>query len=206
MLFDVDGTLVDSGQSIRRAWTTWMTEFEQVPDTSRNWNGYTSEALIRLMLPDEQVAAGLERIEELEVNDTHDIVALPGAVDALASVATIPAAVATSGTSGVAAARLRAAGLTAPTVVVTADDITHCKPHPEIFLTAAARLGVDPADCLVVEDAPAGVEAGRAAGCAVLGLLSTLPAGDSLDADAVVPNLASVRFVVDAGRVRVEAV
>lgn len=93
----------------------------------------------------------------------------------------------------IATARLSAAGYEHPAVFVTVDDVVHGKPHPEPFLTAAARLGVDPAHCLVVEDAPAGIAAARAAGCAVLALTGTT-ADDELAADLVVDGLDAVRL------------
>ena len=112
-------------------------------------------------------------------------------------------AVATSGTRAVATARMAAAGLVRPRVVLTADDVEHGKPAPDLFLAAARQLGVDPAECLVVEDAPAGVAAARAAGAGVLGVLTTTPA-DDLPADLVVPDLSHVTFLAEGGSVRME--
>jgi mannitol-1-/sugar-/sorbitol-6-phosphatase len=129
---------------------------------------------------------------------------LPGAVEALAALPAGRAAVVTSCTRLLAHARIEAAGLVAPGVVVTASDVTHGKPDPEPFVLGARRLGADPARCLVVEDAPAGLQAGRAAGAATLAVVTTHPAGD-LDADVVVPSLADVRFRTGPDGVRVVA-
>ena len=138
---------------------------------------------------------------------------LPGALDALAALgpsrdqvaswasgADYRCAIATSCTAPLAAARIAATGLPAPDVVVTASDVTRGKPHPEPFLLAAARLGVAPADCLAVEDAPGGLEAARAAGCSTLAVATTTVPAD-LIADAVVENLAAVTFAVVDGQV-----
>ena len=200
VIFDLDGTLIDSHPAIARAWTSWLTEFEVTPDGATNVNGMTSEAIIRLVLPEHRVVEGTARMEELEVFETEGIEALPGSREALARLPADRVAVATSGTRAVATARMDAAGLTPPAVLLTADDVEHGKPAPDLFLAAARALGVDPADCLVVEDAPAGVAAARAAGARVLGVLTTTPA-DDLHADLVVPDLSHVAFVSDGGTV-----
>jgi len=103
-------------------------------------------------------------------------------------------AIVTSATRVLATARLHAAGLTPPAVVVTFDDVTHGKPHPEPFLAGASRLDIDPTRCLVVEDSPAGIQAGRAAGCVTLGVTTT-SARAELDADVIVDSLSEVAIV-----------
>jgi len=198
VIFDLDGTLIDSHPAIARAWTSWLSEFEVVPDASANVNGMTSEAIIRLVLPEHRVVEATARMEELEVYETEGIEALPGAREALDAVPADRVAVATSGTRAVATARMEAAGLTPPAVLLTADDVEHGKPAPDLFLAAARALGVEPADCLVVEDAPAGVRAARAAGAGVLAVLTT-SRPDELDADLLVPDLSHVSFVTEAG-------
>ena len=128
---------------------------------------------------------------------------LPGAAHALAAVHDAKSAIATSCTVPLARARIAAAALVPPNVLVTADDVANGKPSPDPYLEAAARLGVDPADCLVVEDAPAGLTSARTAGCATLAVVTTT-AAEKLEADAVVPDLSHVDFVVTGdGRVRV---
>jgi sugar-phosphatase len=152
------------------------------------------------------VDSAFDRIEAIEIADTDGITVLPGTLDALAVLAADAdlCAIATSCTRPLADARLVATALPAPRVVVTASDVRRGKPHPDPFLLAAERLGVDPSDCLVLVDAPGGLEAGRAAGCATLAV-STTAAADDLVADAVVGTLADVRFSVVAGRVHVTA-
>ena len=101
-----------------------------------------------------------------------------------------------------AKARIASSGLAAPSVLVTADQTAHGKPAPDPYLLAAERLGVDPTRCLVVEDAPLGLQAAKAAGCATLAVVTTT-ARDELHADAVVSNLSEVRFSADADGIRV---
>lgn len=191
VIFDVDSTLVDSWRSIEKAWTRWAEEFGLTADDFHGMHGRSSESIVAELVPDrvEEATARVNALEEVEVDDCR---ALPGAAAALATIPPDRCALATSGTRAVATARLAAAGLTPPPVVVTADDVDHAKPDPEIFLSAAAWLGVDPRECLVVEDAPAGIQAARAAGCATLGLRTTVA---DLAADVVVDDLAGVQFI-----------
>lgn len=200
VLFDNDGTLTDSVPATVRAWATWAAEYGITTEQLADQHGVPALQTARLLVPDRHVEA-FERIEALELADVDDIRALPGAVDALAALGRC-AAIVTSATRPLASVRLEAAGLLVPHVLVTVDDVTHGKPDPEPYLLAASRLGVDPARCLVVEDAPAGLTSGRAAGCATLGLATTHEA-DHLQADAVVADLTAVRFEVDDAGVQV---
>src|SRR5690606_37818353 len=119
-------------------------------------------------------AEGVARVLELELADAVELPGVLGARELYDGIPPERRAVVTSGTRRLAAARLRAAGFDAPDVFVTADDVSNGKPDPEPFLTAADRLGIDPARRLVVEDAPAGILAARAAGCTVIGLTGTV--------------------------------
>lgn len=203
VIFDMDGTLVDSTPAVLRSWVTWAKELGIDPLRLQGFHGVPAATIAAQFVPAQDLDRSLQRITELEINDVDDIVVLPGAAEALAALASAPNAIATSCTRPLADARIGASGLVAPDVVVTVDDVTRGKPHPDPFLLAAERLGLDPADCLVVEDAPLGLQAARAAGCAVLAVVTTSPVDELGDADAVVPNLSAVRFAVDGGRVRV---
>ncbi|MGF1661448.1 MAG: HAD-IA family hydrolase [Kineosporiaceae bacterium] len=199
VLFDMDGTLLDSTASVVRSWTRWAGEFG-VPLsalTSRSFHGVPARDIVAILLPEGDLEAAHDRIVELEVLDATDCAALPGAVPALAAAAG-RAAVVTSCSAPLAAARLAAARLPVPAVVVTADDVMRGKPDPEPFLAAARRLGADPRRCLVVEDAPAGLAAGAAAGCATVAVTTTHGPED-LVADVVVGSLADVVVSVDGG-------
>ena len=154
------------------------------------------------MLPSERQQAAIDRINELELTDTVDIVVLPGAAEALKALVDAKNAIATSCNGPLAQARIHAAGLVAPSTLVTADDVTNGKPDPEPFLVAAEKLGADPTRCLVVEDAPMGLQAAHAAGCFTLAVVTTTPR-DALDADAIVDDLSAVEFLAAADGIRV---
>ena len=202
VLFDMDGTLIDSTPAVARAWSRWGEEQGLRPEQLLGHHGLPSAQVVAKLLPAERRAAATERINELELTDVHDIVVLPGAAEALAALRDARNAIATSCTVPLARARIDAARLQPPSVLVTVDDVARGKPAPDPFLEAARRLGVPPERCLVVEDAPMGLVAARAAGCATLAVTTTTPA-EELDADAVVTDLAAVRFEVEGEGIRV---
>jgi mannitol-1-/sugar-/sorbitol-6-phosphatase len=205
VLFDMDGTLIDSIAVVVRSWLRWAQEEGVDPHRLAGFHGVPARGIAERLLPPDRVDSAVERIEAIEVADTDGITILPGAVDALDALASLAGevdrcAIATSCTAPLATARIAATRLPAPRVVVTASDVAQGKPHPDPFLLAARRLGVDPTDCLVVEDAPGGLEAARAAGCRTLAVTTTTAPAD-LIADAVVDTLADVLFRVVDGRV-----
>jgi mannitol-1-/sugar-/sorbitol-6-phosphatase len=202
VLFDMDGTLIDSTPAVVRSWVRWAQEEDVDPLRLAHSHGIPARGIIEGLLPTDRIDAAVARIEEIEMGDTDGIAVLPGAAAALAALQGGHSAIVTSCTRPLAAARIDATGLVAPALVVTASDVERGKPHPDPFLRAAQRLSVDPADCLVVEDAPGGLTAARAAGCATLAVTTTTPRQD-LVADAVVDTLADVRFRVEGGRVLV---
>ncbi len=201
VIFDMDGTLIDSTPAVLRAWAHWAEEHGLSPEQLQGFHGVPSAGVVRAVLPAERTAAAIERINELELTDVDDIVVLPGAAESLAALPADRVAIATSCTTPLAAARIGASGLQAPAVLVTASDVEHGKPAPDPFLLAARRLGVDPADCLVVEDAPKGLQAAKAAGCATLAVVTTT-AREELDADLVVDDLAAVSWDERDGLIR----
>ncbi len=210
VLFDMDGTLIDSTPSVTRSWRRWAHEEEVDPARLAGLHGIPAVSIIELLLGDRSPAAraaALERINAIELADVDGVVVLPGAAQALAALAGPGArtAIATSSTRALAVARIAAAGLVAPEAVVTADDVERGKPDPAPYLLAARRLGADPARCLVVEDAPAGLVAGIAAGCATLAVATThaVAALAEVGPDAVVHDLAAVRLVTTPDGVRV---
>lgn len=206
VLFDMDGTLIDSIPVVVRSWLRWAEEEGVDPRRLVGFHGVPARGIAEKLLPAERVDSAVERIEAIETADTDGITILPGALAALAALAGDDlCAIATSCTRVLADARIVATGLPVPRVVVTASDVDRGKPHPDPFLLAAQRLGVDPAHCLVVEDAPGGLEAARAAGCATLAVTTTTEPAD-LVADAVVATLADVRFAPAGGRVLVTGV
>jgi sugar-phosphatase len=169
VLFDMDGTLVTSDAAVERAWMAWAAEYGvDGPQAIEIAHGRPSEPTVRTLLPhfdEAKTAVAIARQLELQYDDLSDVAAMPGAVDLLALLDRrgLPWAVVTSADDRLAKARLGAAGLTAP-VLVTSDDVPVGKPDPAGYLRAASLVGVEPADCLVVEDADAGLVAARAAG------------------------------------------
>ena len=202
VIFDLDGTLIDSTPAVIRAWDTWAEEYGLAPAELPRHHGVPSATVVRAALPEDLYEAAVQRITELEIADIHDIVVLPGATEALASLTGAKNAIATSCTVPLAKSRIAAAELVPPTVIVTADDVVNGKPHPEPFLQAARLLDVDPRRCLVIEDAPMGLQAAQAAGCFTLAVVTTTPR-EALEADAIVADLSEVRFEANHEGIRV---
>jgi len=177
VLFDCDGVLVDSAASVERAWRRWAAERGLDADAIvAVAHGRRTEDTMRELGLAGDLAAEVQRLEGYEIADAPSVSAYPAAAALLPELAPGSWAVVTSGTRALATSRLEAAGLPLPAVLVTADDVAAGKPDPEGYLEAARRLGLTPAECLVLEDAPAGVQAALAAGMRVVGLPTTHPA------------------------------
>ena len=160
-------------------------------------HGVRSIEVIRAVAPHLDAAAEVRRLESCEANDQVDVAVMPGVLDLLASIPRKCWGVVTSGSRYLATARLRLGRLPVPEVLVTADDVAYGKPHPEPYLKGAELLGVNPADCLVIEDAPAGIRSAHAGGMKVVGLTSTYPASKLEEADAVVEKLGRIHVSRD---------
>ncbi len=192
IMVDLDGTLVDSSAPVERVWNAFAERHGLDPDeVNRFAHGRPSRETVRLLLPDGDHETEAAKIERTEVNDTEGVRALPGAAELLRS-ADRPLAIVTSCSSALARARLDAAGLPIPEVLVSSDGLERGKPDPECFLLAARRLQVEPSACVVLEDAPAGVQAGVAAGARVIALRTTHPDEDLGEADAIVDHLGAL--------------
>lgn len=202
VLFDLDGTLVDSTPAVARAWTTWAQEHDITAEQLAGFHGVPAAAIVAQLMPDRDHTAAIARIVELETTDLDGVVPLPGTDQALAALPVGRVAIATSCTRVLADARIGASEITRPAVVVTVDDVERGKPAPDPYLAAARALGFAPERCLVVEDAPAGLTAARAAGCATLALTTTTPRAE-LDADLVVDSLVEIDWLVDGGAIGV---
>jgi len=173
VLFDMDGTIVDSGPSTERTWTQWA-ERMGVADRLVILHGQPAIETVRALFPDadaDELAALCADQTVAERSDLDDVIAMPGAHDLFAFLDgnSIPWAVVTSADLLLARARLGAAGITPP-ILVTCEDITFGKPHPEPFLLGASLIDIDITECVVVEDAPAGVTAGLASGAVTAAL------------------------------------
>jgi len=174
VLFDLDGVLVDSTPAVARVWSWWAREHGFNPEeTVRKAHGRPSIATIRELLPDADHEAENREVERREIEDLEGVVPLPGALEILNALPQTSWAIATSCTKPLAQVRIRAAGLPSPRFLVTADDIRQGKPNPEPYLKAAELLGLEAEDCIVIEDAPAGIRAGKASGARVLALRTT---------------------------------
>ena len=197
VLFDLDGVLVDSTPAVARVWTIWANKHGFVPDdVVRQAHGRPSIATIRELLPHADHQAENREVERGEIEDTEGVIPLPGALELLQALPQDRWAIATSCTRRLAEVRIRAAGLPMPKHMITSTDVQHGKPNPEPYLKAAKILGLAPADCIVMEDAPAGIRAGKAAGARVLALRTTAsdPELTQSGADWIVNDLASLRL------------
>jgi mannitol-1-/sugar-/sorbitol-6-phosphatase len=199
VLFDMDGTLVDSDASVRRAWAGWCGEYGVAVAVSDAFvRGSSAAESIRRIFPElgaEPLAERVARFLELECADVTDVVPMPGALALLAQLGAlgIPWAIVTSAERPLAALHLEAAGVVAATVV-TIDDVAACKPDPEGYLVAAQALEVEISRCLVVEDSVPGVAAGHAAGATVAslrGVTADLPLRDLFHLAELFPAAAS---------------
>src|SRR4030088_1135325 len=205
ILFDLDGVLVDSTGSVDRQWRAWAREQgideQKVIDVA---HGVRTVEVIRRVAPHIDAATEVLRLEQREADDHDGVFVMPGAVELVRSIPEGRWGVVTSGTRLLASARLQWAGLPLPRVLVTAEDVTHGKPHPEPYLKGAQIIGAKPEECLVIEDAPAGIHSAHAGGMKVVGLTSTYGVRELQEADAVVKKLAHVQVQKDgSGRLTV---
>lgn len=200
ILFDLDGVLVDSTASVARQWRKWAEEKKIDPEKVLEIaHGVRAIEIVKQVAPHMDAEAEVRRIERLEVNDQEGVAVMPGAAELVRSVPEGRWAVVTSGRRHLATGRLQWAKLPVPRILVPADEVSKGKPDPEPYLKAAQLLAVKPSECLVIEDAPAGIRAARAAGMKVIALTSTYPASGLKEADAVVKALADIRISAENG-------
>jgi len=174
LLFDLDGVLVDSTPAVTRVWTSWALKHGFDPEeVVRMAHGRTSLSTIIELLPMGDHAAEDRDVERREIEDVDGVIPLPGALELLQMLPVDRWAVVTSGTRPLAEVRIRAAGLPLPKHFITASDITRSKPDPEPYLLGARSVGYAPAECVVIEDAPAGIRSAKSAGATVIALRTT---------------------------------
>jgi mannitol-1-/sugar-/sorbitol-6-phosphatase len=194
LVFDLDGVLVDSTAYVEGQWRRWASARGLRPEPFlRVCHGRRALETIRIAAPHLDAEAEVRAFVPLEESGAEPLRPLPGALRLLTSLPPGTWAVATSGTRAVATSRLCRAGLPVPPVLICAEDVRRGKPSPDAFLLAARGLGCPPEQVVVVEDAPAGVEAAQAAEMAVIGLTTTHRA-DQLAADACAASLVSVHL------------
>jgi sugar-phosphatase len=201
ILFDLDGVLLDSTRSVERQWRIWAREQGiDVEKTMAVAHGVRAIEVIRAVAPHLDAEAEVRKLESREAADQDGVAVMPGAAELVRKIPAGLWCVVTSGTRHLASARLRLAGIPSPEVLITADDVTNGKPHPEPYLKGAELLGVNPAECLVIEDAPAGIRSGHAGGMKVIALTSTYPASALSEADVVIPKLERIQVALDGAR------
>ncbi len=196
MLFDLDGVLVDSTPAVGLVWQAFARRHGLDRSALDGLHGRRMVDILADLLPGCDPAvldAEGEWVEELEVTSAVDTLSIAGAAELTASLHDRPWAIVTSGTAAVAEARLDAGGVRRPPLLVTAEQVTQGKPSPDPYLTAAELLGVDPSRCVVIEDAPAGLAAARAAGATTIGVVTSHTPQELTEADHLVASVASVR-------------
>jgi mannitol-1-/sugar-/sorbitol-6-phosphatase len=194
ILFDIDGTLVDSTPVVERSWRTWAREYDVDADAvMRVCHGRRTEDTVAEFVTPQRLAAAVARLQALELSDFDGVTALPGAREVLDGLPGGRWAAVTSGERALMTARLAAARLPIPETMICAEDVAVGKPSPEGYLRAAGALGFDAAQCVVVEDAPAGIAAGLAAGARVVAVTTTHTADQVAGADAIVADLSCLR-------------
>lgn len=171
LLFDLDGTLINSLAAVDRAWRKWAVTYGLDPDyVTERIHGRRAVDSIAVLKPDVDQVEAFKLIETLEATDTDGVYALPGAVEFLEALGNIPWGIVTSGSLPIAVPRLKAGGIEPPLVFVTAEQVTNGKPHPAPFLEGARQLEIPPSDIIAFEDTLAGVQSAHAAGMRVIAL------------------------------------
>ena len=194
VLFDLDGVLVDSTGSVTRQWSLWAEENNiDRRKLVEMAHGVRTVEVVRQLAPHLDAEAEVKKIEKREADDHDGVTVMPGAAELLKSLPDNCWCVVTSGTRYLATSRLRLANLPIPRVLVSAEDVAKGKPDPEPYLMGAKLLGVNAAECLVIEDAPAGIAAAHSGGMKVIALTSTYVAATLSNADAVIRKLAQIQ-------------
>ncbi|MBS1821938.1 MAG: HAD-IA family hydrolase [Acidobacteria bacterium] len=196
LLFDMDGVLISSIGSVSRSWRKWAKMYDVPdPDNYEVPHGMRAIEIVKSLRPDMDPYEGLRVIEDIEVDDTEDLKVLPGVKALLESLPPDRWAIVTSATKRLTVERLKVAGLPLPERLITADMVERGKPDPEPYMRGAALLGFSSAECVVVEDAPSGVGAGKAAGSRVLGVIGTHTLEELDQADWVVGSMEGLTVV-----------
>ncbi|HYU53193.1 MAG TPA: HAD-IA family hydrolase [Gemmatimonadaceae bacterium] len=195
MLFDLDGVLVDSAERVESTWRRWALQNQLDPQRVIEMaHGRRSIETVRLIAPHLAASDEVAALESAEAATTEGVYEVPGARELLQQLPLETWGIVTSGIRSIATLRIRHTNLPMPRVLVCADEIQHGKPHPEGYLSAAQRLGRAAAECVVIEDAPAGLEAARAAGMRSVGVCGTYPAHALALADLIIPTLNTLRI------------
>ncbi|MEW1808172.1 HAD-IA family hydrolase [Pseudarthrobacter sp. NPDC080039] len=202
VLFDCDGVLVESDAIVIRSWSRWSQHMELNPDeVIGTVHGRRSADTVADFIHPDRRADAAALIDALEIEDAAAVTSIPGAAELLASIPSGRWATVTSASRDLATARLTAAHLPVPDVLVTAGDVEHGKPHPEGYLAGAHRLGVPIGRCVVIEDAPAGIRAARAANAGFVIGVGDRDVGEH-SPDIMVTDLRSVSWTAEGLQIR----
>jgi mannitol-1-/sugar-/sorbitol-6-phosphatase len=204
IVFDLDGVLANSIAIVEEAWQLWSAYHGlDFPTVMSVMHGRRKTEILAIVSPHLDAVAEVDRLTQLEESRIAGVVPIPGANTFVDQVPAGQWAIATSGERRGALARLRQVGITAPAVIITAEDVHLGKPNPEPYLKAAQGLGIDPTRCLVFEDAPAGIQSARSAGMLAVAVLTTYPASEFPHAHYIIPDFtgASVQPYLETGRV-----
>jgi sugar-phosphatase len=198
LLFDLDGVLINSTPAVARVWRRWAIEHGFNPEeVVARAHGRPSMTTVREYLPNADHEAENREVERREIEDLEGVVPLPGALDLLASLPDDRWTIVTSSTRPLAEVRIKAAGLPLPGKLITSSDIQHGKPHPEPYLKGASVLGLPAEECIVLEDVPAGVRAGKSAEARVIAFTTTVSslALEEAGADWILKNCGAIRLL-----------
>ena len=207
LLFDMDGVLINSTPAVARVWRRWAIERGFNPEeVVARAHGRPSLTTVREYLPNADHEAENKEVERREIEDLEGVIPLPGALELLASLPPDRWTIVTSCTRPLAEVRIKAAGLPLPKKLITSNDITHGKPNPEPYLKGAAILGFPSAECIVLEDVPAGVRSGKSAGSRVVAFTTTVGKPELLaaGADWVLGGCADIRLLGRNGGLKLD--
>jgi len=197
ILFDLDGVLLDSTLAVAEQYTNWAREHGLDPaEVMKAAHGVRTVEVVRRVAPYLDAEAETKKIEDREAVASN-VIAMPGAVELISSIPRGRWCVVTSGTRFLATTRMRKFGIPFSDVLVTADDVKNGKPDPEPYRRGAELLRVNPATCVVVEDAPAGIRSAHAAGMKVISLPTTYPVAELREADVIVSGLSTIKVSLD---------
>ena len=205
ILFDLDGVLVDSTRAVVRIWSEWAEqkgiEAERVLEVA---HGRRTIETVRLVAPHLDAEAETEELQRIEIGNLDGMLEVEGALELVSSIPDDGWTVVTSGPRPLATNRLEHVGIPVPEHFVAAEDVTEGKPHPEAYLKGAEILGVNPEACLVIEDAPSGIQAGKSAGMTVISVATTHDEDELSEADAVIASLMDLRVIPGSSGSRFE--
>src|SRR4051812_38518470 len=205
ILFDLDGVLVNSAELVERTWRNWASRHSLDPETViAAAHGRRTLETVQMVAPMLSADAEVASLEANEAMSSEGIYEIEGAREILADLPTDTWAIVTSGIRSVAQFRLVHMLLPTPSVMICADEITRGKPDPEGYLKAAAGLGRAPNECIVIEDAPPGIDAAHAAGMQVIAIASTYDRARLTSADAVVEHLKDLSVSAEGDKIRID--